>query len=143
MNWLIDDAHLGVYLRTGRRPSGFRARDRLYTSGYWYVRLCQAMLGVAQRGVLSGPLDALPPAQSQKVLAAVVALPEEVGLLSLRELGPAIGRLRQTYPLHALSSEALAAASVLGAKVLLSVASPKLEAALAAEGLRVTQQAPE
>ncbi len=139
MNWLIDDAHLGEHLRTGRRPWGTRSTDQLFSTGYWYVRLCQALLGVARRGVLSGPFDDLSPTQSQKVFAAIVELPQHVGMLSLRDLAPVMGRLRSDYELNVLSSEALAAASVLNAHVLLSASSPRLQTALVSEGLRVIE----
>lgn len=34
MNWLVDDQHLGMLLRTGRRPSGTRRTDRVFTTGF-------------------------------------------------------------------------------------------------------------
>lgn len=139
MNWLIDDGHLARYLRTGKMPIKVRANDDVYTTGYWYVRLCQAMLGVARRGSLSASFDRLTAEQYDRVLAAVVELPDEIGLVSLRELAPVIGRLRREHELNVLSSEALAAASTLRAHVALSAPSPRLEAALRAEGLRVTR----
>lgn len=59
------------------------------------------------------------------------------GLLSLRQLGPLIGRLRARHGLNILGLEVLAAATRLGASVLLSAPSPRLEAALRAEGAGV------
>lgn len=98
------------------------------------------MFGVARRGALSSAFNDLPPEPYEQALAAVVELPENVGLLSLRELGPVMGRLRGDYELNVLSSEALAAAIVLEARVLLSAPSPRLEHALAREGLRVVRR---
>lgn len=133
---LVDDQHLGRVLRGDAPPN---PDAEVYTTGYWYVRLCQAVLtAAAQPGRLSGPFLDLPePARSQAI-DALLALPDSIGLLSLRDLGPTIGRLRSRHQLNILGMEALAAASHLDAHVHISVSSPKLEAALTAEGLAVT-----
>jgi hypothetical protein len=70
-------------------------------------------------------------------IAAVIELPDSIGLISLQELGPVIGRLRRDHDLNVLGMEALAAATQLEATVFLSASSPLLEAALAQEGRRV------
>lgn len=136
MTLLVDDRLLSLVLR-GETLPGRLARDQpLFTTGYWYVRLCQAALAAADRpGVLSGPLAALPPGRREQALAAVLELPDTIGLLSLRELGPVIGQLRARRRLNILSIEALAAAVQLGATVALSTGSPRLEEALTAEGM--------
>lgn len=113
-------------------------RRQLYTTGCWYVRLCQAVLNKrSQRGVLSGPFSDLAEPLRGRAVAALLELPDDIGLISLRELGPMIGRLRQDHDLNIMSSEALAAAVHLRADVHLSAPSPMLEAALRAEGLSV------
>jgi hypothetical protein len=133
---LIDDQLLGQVLR-GRTPKSLVARE-LYTTGYWYVRLCQAALSANERtGVLSRPFAELSPALRDKALRAVLDLPDNIGMVSLRELGPTIAELRQRHQLNILGIEALAAASLLGAHVFLSAPSPMLESALAAEHLKV------
>jgi len=133
---LVDDQLLSGILRGGPAP---KRRVPVFTTGYWYVRLCQAVLGAAGRtGVLSGPFAALPAAARERATQALLELPESVGLLSLRDLGPHIGQLRQSHDLNILGMEALAAAIHLEADVYLSAASPRLEAALKAEGRRVT-----
>lgn len=138
---LIDDQMLGAVLR-GRRPRVLATKD-LYTTGYWYVRLCQAALGAHERtGVLSGPFAQLPEELRHRALAAVLELPDEIGLLSLRELGPTIAELRSRHQLNILSIEALAAASQLNAQVYLSTPSPQLEQALRSSNLRVRVQPP-
>ncbi len=73
----------------------------------------------------------------EQALAAVLELPNEIGVVSLRELGPVIGRLRARHQLNILSVEALAAAVYLNATVALSTRSPRLEDALSAEGMSV------
>jgi hypothetical protein len=111
----------------------------VFTTGYWYVRLCQAVLGATDRtGILSGPFALLPPSARERAMQALLELPDFVGLLSLRELGPVIGRLRQRHNLNILGMEALAAAVHLDADVQLSASSPRLEEALRAEQRTVT-----
>ena len=133
---LVDDQLLGRVLR-GDAPPHLGAE--VFTTGYWYVRLCQAVLNAAGRtGVLSAPFAALPEPERSQALNGLLELPEEIGLLSLRELGPVIGQLRAHHDLNILSMEALAAATRLGAAVFLSAPSPRLEAALRAEGAVVT-----
>lgn len=133
MIWLVDDGHVGRLLRN--RPSArIQPDDRVATTGLWYVRLCQAILTRDQAGALSTPFDDLGPERRAEALQRVLELPAAIGLPSLRELGPVIGELRRRHPLNLLASEALAAAVHLDATVLLSTRSPRLEAALVAEG---------
>ena len=96
------------------------------------------LTAASQPGRLSGPFLDLPEGAREQAIDALLALPDSIGLLSLRDLGPAIGRLRSRHQLNILALEALAAASSLDAHVHLSATSPRLEAALAAEGLTVT-----
>lgn len=135
MTLLIDDHILSHVLRSDALPDRLDWTQPIFTTGYWYVRLCQAVLGVAARpGALSGPFEALVGRRRDHAIAAVLELPEEIGLLSLRELGPAVGRLRGRHQLNILGLEALAAAAHLSATVALSARSPRLEVALSAEG---------
>ncbi len=138
---LIDDQLLGAVLR-GRPPRILGSKE-VYTTGYWYVRLCQAVLGAQERtGVLSGPFLGLPDETRERALAAVLELPGDVGLLSLRELGPTIAQLRRDNQLNILGIEALAAATRLQAHVYLSASSPRLEQALRSANLKVKVQHP-
>ena len=91
-----------------------------------------------QPGRLSGPFLDLPEPARSRAIDTLLTLPEEIGLMSLRDLGPSIGRLRSRHRLNILGMEALAAAIHLEAHVHLSANSLKLEAALHAEGLTVT-----
>lgn len=138
---LIDDQHLGTVLR-GEAPRALASKE-LYTTGYWYVRLCQAVLGAQERmGTLSKPFAELPEELRERALAAVLELPADIGMVSMRELGPTIARLRQDHQLNILGIEALAAATHLGADVYLSASSPQLEQALRAKDLRVRVNPP-
>lgn len=134
MTQLIDDQLLGSVLR-GQRPP--RPDATVFTTGYWYVRLCQAVLGASDRpGILSGPFDTLPAEARDRAVEALVELPDPVGLVSLRDLAPTIGRLRRRHQLNILGLEALAAALHLEADVYLSAPSPRLQDALHQEGRR-------
>ncbi len=134
MNLLVDDQLLSRILRRDALPDRLDWSQPIFTTGYWYVRLCQAVLGAATRpGVLSTPFTALTDARRDQALATLTELPDEIGLLSLRTLGPTIGRLRLGHQLNILSLEALAAAVHLQATVVLSTRSPRLEEVLAAE----------
>jgi hypothetical protein len=136
-NTLIDDQLLGQVLR-GRTPRSL-ASKQLYTTGYWYVRLCQAVHGAQQRGgVLPSPFAELPPDLRVQAISAVLELPSEIGLISLRELAPTIAQLREDHQLNILNIEALATATRLDAQVFLSASSPMLEAALKRQNLTAT-----
>ena len=134
MTQLVDDRVLSGMLRGDSPP---HPGEPVYTTGYWYVRLCQAALSSTVKGSLSGLFADLPPSLLPRAVQALLELPEEIGLLSLRTLAPIIGRLRSNHPkLNLLSLEALAAALYLNADVYLLTRSPPLEEALAAEGRR-------
>jgi hypothetical protein len=86
-------------------------------------------------GALSRPFESLSGEERIEAEARIVALPDEIGLMSMRELAPRMARLVDSHPhLNLLAREALAAAVVLDAKVVLNVGSPGLQAALDAEG---------
>ncbi len=133
---LLDDGHLSAVLR-GIGLADLDGRE-LFTTGCWYVRLCQAVLGGRRAsGTLCGPFASLPDSLRSRATAAVMQLPNDIGLVSLRQLAPVIGQLRQDHSLNVLGMEALAAASYLRADVFLKTESPKLQAALALEHLAV------
>ncbi len=135
MTQLVDDQLLGSILRGDPSPTGDAS---VFTTGYWYVRLCQAVLRAGERtGALSAPFAALPGDARARAVRAVLQLPEAIGILSLRELAPLIGQLRRRHELNILGMEVLAAALRLPATVLLSAPSPRLEEALRREGGRV------
>ena len=134
MTQLLDDQWLGAILRGELAPM---PADDVSTTGYWYVRLCQAVLNAADRtGVLSSPFAALPDDARAAAVRAVLQLPDHIGLVSLHELAPLIGQLRR-HRLNILGMEALAAAVHLGARVVLSAPSPRLQHALRHEGCDV------
>jgi len=76
----------------------------------------------------------LPPAARDRSIEALIELPDGIGLVSLRDLAPVIGRRRQQHQLNIVGMEALAAAVHLGASVRISASSPKLQRALEVKG---------
>ena len=135
MTQLVDDRILASLLQGAGPP---QPQDRVYTTGCWYVRLCQAVLGASERtGALSGLFVEQPAGLRDRAVAKLLELPEEIGLESLRNLGPLIGHLRRRHELNLLSIEALAAAVHLRADVFLTAPSPRLASALKSEGLHV------
>jgi hypothetical protein len=133
---LVDDQLLSQVLR--KRTPRILASKTLYTTGYWYVRLCQAVLNAQDRtGVLSRPFAELPTPLRDRAIKTVLELPVEIGIASLRELGPSIARLRRDHQLNILTIEALAAAIYLNAHVYISAPSPLFESALLQEHVKV------
>jgi hypothetical protein len=131
---LIDDQLLGGVLR-GERPP--RRKADVFTTGYWYVRLCQAVLASNRDlGTLSAPFASLPGPTRDRAIQALLELPDQIGLVSLRELAPVIGQLRNRHDLNILGMEVLAAAIHLEADVYLSAPSPRLQEALIRESRR-------
>ena len=132
MTQLVDDRVLSTLLQGGAPP---QPEQPVYTTGCWYVRLCQAALSSTVSGTLSSSFAELPPKLVPRALHSLLELPEEIGLVSLRTLAPLIGRLRSRHrQLNLLSIEALAAALHLNAQVYLLTPTPPLQDALAAEG---------
>lgn len=131
MTQLVDDRLLVNLLGGGDPP---RPSEPVWTTGYWYVRLCRAVLGSpGPSGVLSTSFADLPEAMHAQALRALLELPERIGLASLRTLGPLIGHLSRRHRLNALGIEVLAAAVHLQADVYLSAPAPRLQEALLAE----------
>lgn len=135
MTQLVDDQILSALLR-GAEPA--HPGEAVYTTGYWYVRLCQAALGASERsGALSRPFAGSSEAIRERAHRKLLELPDGIGLVSLRTLAPLVGHLRRRHRLNLLGIEALAAAVHLEASVRLSAPSPRLEEALHVEGRHV------
>jgi hypothetical protein len=132
---LVDDQLLGAVLRGDSPP---QPEAPLYTTGYFYVRLCQAVLASSTTaGILSAPFASLPDELRDHAIRSLLELPNEIGLVSLRELAPVIGQLRVRHHLNILGMEVLAAAVYLHADVYLSAPSPRLEESIRRESRSV------
>lgn len=92
-------------------------RDQPATTNLWYARLCKSAARAA-RGALTGDL---PPTERQALVAALVKLPDDVTVVPMRDLAWRMGVLvSERTGLSTLGSEAVAAAEMLGARLLAS-----------------------
>jgi hypothetical protein len=92
-------------------------RDTLATTNLFYARLCKSAAG-QRGGALLGGWD---PAERGALIGALVALPAEFEVVPMRKLAWRMGQLIAEHRgLSTLSSEAVAAAGYLGARVLVS-----------------------
>jgi hypothetical protein len=136
---VIDD-HLLLRVLLDDEPPDLRDRGgRISTTGLWYHRLGRALSTSTVTGSLSRALGDVEAGLGSRAVRAVTALPEAVGLTSLRELAwPMAQLLEQGVRLNLLSLEALATAEHLGAEICLATAdeNPPLLAAAAARGVR-------
>jgi len=132
---LIDDRLLVAQL-TGVNMLG-RSRAKIHTTTYWYYRACRAaVLGAS--GQLSGPFEALDSTDQSRAIAAMLQLPDRIGLPDPRLLVPAMVEIASRHPiLNLMNIEAAASARHLGARVLLSppAANGVLAPVLDAEGI--------
>ncbi len=108
----------------------------LFTTGCWYYRLSRAVHSDQVGGLLSCQLAGLDVDRQVRVVAALDRLPDSTGLLSLRDLVPVMRALRVSRPLNLLNAEALAAALVLDAELVVSTDGPLLPAAAEEMGVR-------
>lgn len=117
MTVLVDDQTVSGLLR----DEIAWPEEPVFTTGHWYLRLCQAVLRGAG-GALSGPLLSLPPDRRDVALRAVLELPDRIGMLSWREVAPKMASQLDGpgRGLNLLSREALAVATLLQARVLMA-----------------------
>ena len=113
--------------RLGDRDRCALRRGEVFTTGCWHYRLSRAVHSSQMTGALSRQLAELDLERQLRILAALDSLPDEVGPLSLRDLVPLMRALHVSRPLNMLSAEALAAALVLDAEIVVSTDNPMLQ----------------
>ena len=92
-------------------------RDDLATTNLWYARLCKSAAG--QRG--GALLGSWEPNERDALVAALIALPDEIEMVPMRRLAWRMGQLVSEHSgLSSLGSEAVAAAETLNARLLVS-----------------------
>jgi hypothetical protein len=114
---LVDDQTLSGLLRDDIAWPHYR----VFTTGHWYLRLCQAVVRGAG-GALSRPLLSLPPPRRETALRSVLELPERVELVGWCDVAPVMASQLDGpgRGLNLLSREALAVASLLQAQVIMA-----------------------
>jgi hypothetical protein len=133
---VIDD-HLLRDLLTGDRSADLGGVDTtLATTGLWLFRHSSAWAAPDVVGKLTAPVAALPLDQQALFRASLVALPDEIEVLPLRQLSWPMALLQHRHrnegrPLSAAMTEALAAARTLGGAIAVSShdVGPNLKAA--------------
>ena len=125
-DWLAGpDAHL-------RRALG---RSALATSNLWFARLCKSAAGHRGGALLGSWAET----ERDAVVAGVIALPDAVTLVPMRDLAWRMGQLTNVHGgLSMLGAEAVAAAERLGARIAVSSRDdgPGIRAACLAVGVR-------
>ena len=125
---IVDDALLLAVLAGVAADDVHAAVDRneVFTTGCWYWRLSRALHDGTLTGALSRALQDLSAEQQARVVGAVPHLPRQIGLLSLRQLIPVMTALEAGRRLNLLTAEAIAAAVVLDATIMVTTQSPIL-----------------
>ncbi len=110
-------------------------RAEIATTNLWYVRLCKSAANHGG-GVL---LQAWSSRERDAVVAGLIALPNEVAVIPMKQLAWRIGQLIHAHSgLSALGAEAIAAAEELRARLLVSSRDngPGIRAAATAVGVK-------
>jgi hypothetical protein len=140
---VIDD-HILRDILTGERPPDLDgvAPDGVATTGLWLFRLCSSLADPTVAGKLSAPVSALPADANARFRAQLTALPDEIEVLSMRQLSWSMATLQQRHrdagrAMSAAMVEALAAAHHMEAGIAVSKhdVGPSLRAAAGADGI--------
>lgn len=126
---LIVDDQLLFGVLSGRGPASVRAAvssGEVFTTASWYYRLGRAVTAGSGTGSLSGRFEALDEPTRELVRNALEVLPEEIGLLHLRVVVPVMQALSGRHRLNFVNVEALAAALLLDATILVATDAPLL-----------------
>lgn len=140
---VIDD-HLLRDVLVGRRSPALDglASDGLATTGLWLFRLCSSFAHPRVARKLSTPVASLPDDLQRAFRAALMELPDDMRVPSLRELAWPMAELQARHRaanrgLSAAMAEALAAAQSLGGMLAVSRedVGPSLRHAAEADGI--------
>jgi hypothetical protein len=141
---VVVDDHLLRDILTGERARDLDgiAAEGVATTGLWLFRLCSSLAEPAVAGRLSAPVAGLPADMQARFRAQLAGLPDEIEVLSLRELSWSMAELQHRHRTegHVLSAamvEALAAAHRLDAGIAVSKhdVGPNLRSAARADGI--------
>jgi hypothetical protein len=95
------------------------------TTGLWLFRLCSSLANPFVSGKLSSPVAALPTDVQTRFRAQLTALPDDIEVLSMRDISWPMAELQNRHrevgrAMSAAMVEALAAAHQLGAGIVVS-----------------------
>lgn len=129
---LVDDHFIAAHLAAG---GGFLPEvPRVATTCSWWWRLASA-IERSGGGALSARLEESDPILRAALGHAVATLPSRLTVLDQRELIPAMAVLAAEHRLNLLAAEAVIAAEVLGADLVVGHDTPKLRTAAALRGI--------
>jgi hypothetical protein len=119
---VVVDDHILLRLLLDDEPPDLRPLGAaVATTGLWYHRLCRALSNTSVTGSLSRSLGRADADIAASAVRAATALPETIGLVSLRELAwPMADSLVTGVGLNLMSLEALVAAEHLDAEICLA-----------------------
>ena len=129
---LIDDHLLAVHLGDSRAVAP--GSVPLATTSSWWWRLAATVSG-DRGGALSRLLDPAAPGADPMSALAIEPVRDEVTVLDLRDLIPNMARVAARYRLNLLAAEALVAADVLGADIVVGRDTPRLREAARVRGI--------
>jgi len=140
--FLLVDDHLlrGVLTgRPARRARAARIRGELATTELYYHRLCSSLARPEISGRLSAPLAALDESVQAQFRQHLVALPDDIATVPMRDLSWRMAVLKDRFRISTLVGEALASAETLQATIALDVADVGTQMRIAADelGIRV------
>lgn len=139
---IVDDHLLRDVLTTERPPDLGGLANSLATTGLWLFRLSSSWAAPEVAGKLSAPVAALPMEQQEQFRAQLMALPDEITVVHLRQLAGPMAEIQHRHrrggrQLSAAMVESLAAAHALGAAIAVSQhdVGPNLKAAAEHDGV--------
>jgi hypothetical protein len=141
---IVVDDHLLRDILTGERAPdlGGIAPQGVATTGLWLFRLCSSLAEPGAAGKLSAPVVGLPADVQARFRSQLTALPDEIEVLSMRELSWSMAELQHRHRsqgrgMSAAMVEALAAAHRLRAGIAVSEhdSGPNLRASAQADGV--------
>jgi hypothetical protein len=141
---VVVDDHLLRDLLTGERPPdlGGLGAGGVATTGLWLFRLCASFADPVIARRLTGPAAALPAEVQARFRSQLTALPEDIEVLSLRDLSWPMAELQERHRakgrgMSAAMVEALAAAHLWQAAIAVSKddVGAQLRAAARADGV--------
>ncbi len=128
---VVDDHYVATSLAEGALDS---TAVGIATTCSWWWRLTSALASF-RSGALSRHFARLDQPSRSALLQTVQALPTRLVIVDIRELIPAMATLSAQYTLNQLAAEAIVAAEVLDAELLLAVDTPKIRDTASARGL--------
>jgi hypothetical protein len=139
--FLLVDDHLlrgALTARPARRVRSARLRGELTTTELYYHRLCSSLARPEVAGRLSLPVTELDDETQQQFRQQLVALPDDIMTVPIRDLAWRMATLKERYRISTLVAEALASAEYLRATIAVDVADvgPHMHAAALELGLR-------